>query len=162
MTPQTTAAPEGTQIGLVPEFTYRAELKAPLTVGAGPYGTRIFFEIKAGEFSGARLNGTFGTGGGDWILVGPDGFGRLDVRGQMLTDDGAVIYISYHGVLEMNEKVGAAMQAGEGTDFADQYFRTSPKLETGDERYAWVTQSVFVGEGRLYPGGVEYSVSRVV
>lgn len=162
MSQTSAAAPAGTQIGLVPEFSYRADLKPPVGVGPGPFGTRMFYEIAGGTFSGGRLNGTIGTGGGDWLLVGPDGFGRLDVRGQLLTDDGAVIYISYHGVLEMNAKVQAFVERGEGTGFADQYFRTSPRLETGDERYAWVQQSIFVAEGRLYPGGVEYSVSRVV
>ena len=41
----------------------------------------------------------------------------------------------------------------------DQYFRTTPRFETGDTRYAWLNQSVSVAEGRLLPGfGVEYRV----
>ena len=91
----------------------------------------------------------------------PTGSGRVDVRGQIATDDGAFIYAQYEGVLEMNEKVLAAMAAAEATDFSDQYFRTTPRVETGDERYVWLNQSVFVAEGRLYPGlGVEYRVHR--
>jgi hypothetical protein len=62
----------------------------------------------------------------------------------------------------MNEKMQAAMAAGQGTEFGDQYFRTTPRFETGDERYAWLNQAVFVSEGRIYPGlGVEYRVYRV-
>lgn len=77
-------------------------------------------------------------------------------------DDGAFIYVQYPGVLEMNERVQAAMGAAEATEFSDQYFRTSPRFETGDERYAWLTQAVFVGEGRVYPGlAVEYRVFRL-
>jgi hypothetical protein len=54
------------------------------------------------------------------------------------------------------------MASAGSTDFADQYFRTTPRFETGDSRYAWLNQSVFVGEGRLYPGfGVEYRVYRL-
>lgn len=30
-------------------------------------------------------------------------------------------------------------------------------IETGDERYAWVDTTFFIGEGRILPGlGVEY------
>jgi hypothetical protein len=49
----------------------------------------------------------------------------------------------------------------EESSFADQYFRSTPRIETGDERYAWVNQTVFVAQGRLIPGGVEYEVYRV-
>ena len=79
----------------------------------------------------------------------------------MITDDGASIYARYNGLLELNEKVAEAVANGSSTDFGDQYFRTAPRLETGDARYAWLNQSLFVGEGRLQPGAVEYRVNRV-
>ena len=45
------------------------------------------------------------------------------------------------------------------TGYGDQYFFTQPRLETGDERYAWVNRTMFLGEGRLLPGPrVEYRV----
>lgn len=144
------------------ECTYHATLKEPVNVGPGPYGVRMVFEVTGGRCEGPRLKGQLLTGGGDWLLVGPDGWGRLDVRGQLLTDDGAAIYISYYGVLEMNEKVQSATMAGTGTEYADQYFRTTPRLETGDPRYAWVNHTVFVAEGHVRPGRiVEYKVYRV-
>jgi hypothetical protein len=65
---------------LVYGFEYLARLKPPVEVGAGPYGTRVFFEIIDGEVTGERISGRLLTGGGDWLLVGPDGMGRLDVR----------------------------------------------------------------------------------
>ena len=38
-----------------------------------------------------------------------------------------------------------------------------PRFETGDLRYAWLNQSLFVAEGRFGPGSmVEYKVYRVV
>jgi hypothetical protein len=59
--------------------------------------------------------------------------------------------------------VARDLEGTEGTDFGDQYFYISPRFETGDERYAWLNQSVFVGQGRVYPGfGVEYNVQRLV
>ena len=79
-----------------------------------------------------------------------------------LTDDGAAVYASYGGLLEMNDKVQQAIANGTSTDFNDQYFRTNPRFETGDQRYAWLNQTCFVGEGRVIPGpGVEYRLYRV-
>jgi hypothetical protein len=145
------------------EFSYTADLKEGLQIGAGPYGNRVFYEVTGGSAEGKRLKGKVLSGGGDWILVGPDGVGRIDVRAQILTHDGAAIYLQYTGILEMNEKVAQAIAAGGSTDYGDQYFRTTPRLECGDPRYAWVNQSVFVAEGRVAaPRGVEYKVYRVV
>jgi len=104
------------------------------------------------------------TPGADWALAGADGWISLDVRGQIRTGDGAVIYMQYFGHLEINEKVGAVLQGGDApTDFSDQYFRTTPRLECGHPDYAWVNRTVFVAEGRALPGpAVEYRVYRVV
>lgn len=143
------------------EFSYVATLKEPLQIGAGPFGSRAFFEVTGGSFEGKRLNGKILTGGGDWILIGPDGYGRLDVRAQFVTHDGAALYTHYTGLLHMNDKVAKASASGGATDYGDQYFRTTPRFETGDARYAWLNQSIFVAEGRIAPGGVEYKVYRV-
>lgn len=145
------------------EFSLQANLKEPLAVGPGPFGTRLVFVVTDGSVTGERLNAKILPGGGDWLLVGGDGWGHLDVRVQLVTDDGAAIYVSYGGVLEVNEKVQRATEKGTGTAFEDQYFRTTPRLETGDARYAWVNHAVFVAEGRLIPPrGVAYKVYRVM
>lgn len=144
---------------LVHEMTLRARLDPKQqVVGAGPGGTRIVASVAGGELEGTRVNGTVAGAGADWVLVGADGFGRLDVRLQVETDDGAVLYISYGGLLELNEAFTTA--TGE-TSFDDQYFRSVPVFETGDERYAWLTTSVFVGRGRKLADGVEYEIFRV-
>ena len=144
------------------EFTYDAKLAPALVPGAGPYGTRMVMTVIDGQVKGERISGTLTGAGADWAVIGPDGWARLDVRAQIQTDDGAVIYVSYPGLLQLTEKVMEAVQTGAaGTDFDDQYFRTTPRLETGDERYAWVNQTLFVGRGRMIPGGVEYEVYRV-
>ena len=149
-------------IELAYEFEYYAMLKPPIEVGPGPYGTRLYYECIGGEVTGERLSGRLLTGGGDWLLVGPDGWGRLDVRAQIETHDNAMIYLSYHGVVEMTEPAQKALAEGGETRWEDHYFRTCPRLETGDTRYSWVNQSVFVAQGRVYPGlGVQYRVYRV-
>jgi hypothetical protein len=143
------------------EFVYEAELGEALVVGAGPYGTRMVIPVAGGWAKGERISGSLRGAGADWAVIGPDGWARLDVRGQIVTDDGAVLYVAYGGVLQLTEKVMAAMASHDETSFDDQYFRTSPTLESGDERYAWVNQTVFVARGRMSARGVEYEVYRV-
>jgi hypothetical protein len=148
---------------LVHEMTYHAMLRPPLPIGDGGFGERTFFDVIEGTVQGPRIRGKFTGAGGDWLIAGPDGFGRLDVRAQIETHDGAFIFLHYPGLLEMNVAIQTAMSNATGTDFGDQYFRTTPRFETGDARYSWLNQSVFVGEGRVLDGfGVEYRVSRVV
>jgi hypothetical protein len=145
---------------LVQEFTASAILNPPLPIGAGPIGTRMYYGVTGGGVTGERLNGKI-VGGGEWALIGPDGFLRVDVRLQVETHDGAYLYIQYTGLLEVNEAVQAALANGTGTDYGDQYFFTNPRIETGDERYAWVNTTFFIGEGHIAPNhGVEYRVWR--
>jgi hypothetical protein len=147
-------------MNFVEEFTFIAKLKPPVPIGAGPIGTRMYYDVIGGEIVGGRLRGTL-LGGGEWALIGPDGFLRVDVRLQAETHDGAYLYIQYTGLLELNDTVQGALANGVGTDFGDQYFYTNPRIETGDERYAWLNTTFFVGEGRILPGlDVEYRVSR--
>jgi hypothetical protein len=147
---------------LVHEFTFDAVLKEAVSIGPGPFGERTIYEVLSGEVTGERINGTMGTGGADWILAGPDGFGRLDVRATMHTNDGASIYVQYFGVIEYTEAALAAVDGSRSSDFDEHYFRITPRLETGDERYSWVNQTIFVADGRIHPGPIaEYRVHRV-
>ena len=145
---------------LIQECSFKAMLKPPVPIGAGPIGTRMYYDVVGGEVTGERLRGKV-LGGGEWALIGPDGFLRIDVRVQIETDDGAHLYIQYVGLLELNDAVQRALATGGGTDYGDQYFFTNPRMETGDPRYAWVNTTFFVGEGRILTGlGVEYRVWR--
>ena len=143
-------------------FDYHATLKAPVAIGAAQYGTRAFYEVRDGRITGTRLNGEILSGGGDWALLGPDGWTRVDVRGQCLTGDGALLYMRYHGVIEPSPAVAKALQQGSETSFEDQYWRVSIEVETGSPDYRWLTQSALIGRGRVCRGpGVAYQVFRV-
>lgn len=144
------------------EFEYDALLNAPVVTGPACFGTRMILTVKEGTVRGERISGKLLPGGGDWLLADGQGYGHVDVRAQLETDDGALIYVQYFGMLEMNDKLQNALATGSETQFSDQYFRTTPRLETGDPRYAWVNHTVFVAEGRAIEGlGVEYRVYRV-
>lgn len=146
---------------LVHEFDLRVDLAQPaLVVGDGPYGMRLVLSVAGGSARGERINGSVQGAGADWALLGPDGWTRVDVRCQIVTDDGAVLYLTYTGVLEVNDAVQAALVGGE-TSFDDQYFRTAPRIEASNGTYAWVNQTQFVARGRLAPDAVEYEVYRL-
>ena len=138
---------------LVHEFTYHSIVSAPNEVGVGPYGHRQYYEMTRGSVDGHRVKGKLLGSGSDWMLVGGDGFIRMDVRVQIETDDGAIICAHYFGPAEANQKLSQALAASTPTEFSDQSIRSHWLLETGDARYAWVNQAVFVGEGRLRPAG---------
>ena len=147
---------------LEPLMTYHADLKTPLDVGKGPLGQRMIFDITGGTAEGPRISGKFLASGADWLLIDAAGVGRLDVRGTLETHDGALIYMQYHGILEMNEKVMAALAKGESLHYGDTYYMTAPRFETGDPRYEWINRLVSVAEGRILPNAVEYRVFQVV
>ena len=113
---------------LVHEFTFNARLAPAVAVGEGPFGARRIREVLGGEVSGERISGKLGTGGSDWVLVGPDGWGRLDVRLTILTDDGAAIYVQYFGVIEYTEGALAANAGERSSEYEEHYFRTAPRL----------------------------------
>ena len=142
---------------LIHEMTFDAVLKPLVRFGDGPAGSRVFGEVIGGRVAGPRISGRVLTGGGDWAVVGTDGIIRLDVRIQFETHDGAQIFVQYFGVLDTSSIDRSVRDVG----FDDMYLRTTPRFETGDERYAWLTRHVFVGEGRRTATGVEYRVYRV-
>lgn len=147
---------------LVREFEYYVDFGEIDEVGLGPFGQRSVLNSAGGQFNGDRLKGTIEGAGADWLLVAQDGFGRLDSRVTLKTDDGAVIYAQYFGLIELTPGILDILGGGATpTNFGEQYFFTNPRLETGDERYSWVNQTLFIGEGRVIPGRVEYRVYRV-
>ena len=143
---------------LTPLMTMHADLKDPLSVGSGPHGDRVIYDVTDGTFEGERLKGKLLASGGDWITIDSDGVGHLDVRATFVTDDGANIYVQYYGALVFNEKVTAALESGIPADFGDTHFVTQPRFETGDDRYRWLNSVMAVAEGRVMGNAVEYRI----
>ena len=146
-------------IDLEPVMDMRVDVNVRV-VGAGPFGTRQLFEIRGGEFKGPRLAGAVLPSGGDWMLMGSDGVGRLDVRILLETTDEALIYMQFTGVLEVNDRVIAAASGERDAEYGDSYFVTQPRFETGDIRYAWLNRCVGLAEGRVGQGEVNYRIYR--
>jgi len=105
--------------------------------------------VTGGTFEGPKLKGTALGGGGDWIVVRPDGASELNVRVTLRTDDEQLIYLTYRGLL-FTPKGG------------EQYWRTSPIFETGSAKYDWLTRIIAVGVGRRVPNKAAYSIYQIL
>ena len=143
---------------LEPLMTLYATIGEAMPVGDGGTGNRVVANVTGGHFEGERLQGTVRANGADWVLIDADGFGRIDVRIVLSTDDDANVYVSYQGLLEYNDAIQRAFAGGGGTEFGDAVFLTHLRFETGAARYRWLNHTLGVAEGRLRPGGVEYRV----
>ncbi len=139
-------------------YDMHVDLEAPQVIGAAPAGHRQIFIIKGGTLEGPRIKGTVLPGGGDWALMRTDGAIQLDVRATMKTDDGALVYAAYTGLIILSPDVLGRIMGGEDVPLAEYYFYTNPMFQTAAESYAWLNQTIAVGRGKVVPGGVEYRV----
>ena len=146
---------------LVPLLTFRNTLSAVQSIGETPFGHRITYIIGEGSFEGERLRGRILPGGGDWLNRGSGGLARLDVRKTFKTDDEALIHVSYTGLYKFSDGVTARLAAGQDCQFGDTLFLAQIQFETSHTRYAWLNETLAIGEGRETQAGVEYRVCAV-
>ena len=146
------------------ELLYRAHIDVEgfYEVGTTFRGTRTIVRVKGGWFEGPQLKGTILPGTGDWFLVRPDGTGEGDVRDTYQTDDGAIIFVSYRGILDIGPEVWARINAGEDVPASEYYLRGQPMFETGSEKYDWLNRIVSVSVGKQEARGVSYDVFRIL
>lgn len=132
------------ELTLVPLADVVIELREPFVLPDTPAGTRMVFEAASARYDGDRLRGTMlGAASADWLTVGPDGTGSLDVRGLLETDDGATIFVHYTGRVDV---------AGDGAVYA------TPRFDTGDPRYGWLNKVQAVGKGRYDGATLTYQL----
>ena len=114
-----------------------------------PSGMRMIVEVASATFEGDRIKGKQkGVAAADWLTVGPEGTGTLDVRATLETDDGAVIFSYYRGRLDANNPIGSSIYA-------------APLYETGDERYTWINKIQAVAKGKTDGQTLEYDIYEV-
>lgn len=161
-----TAAP-ATEVELEFLFESRVKLQLPaLNLGMGPEGYRAIYFVKGGTFEGPKLKGRVVPGSGaDWVRVRPDGSSHLDVRFCLETNNGALLYVHWHGRFWADaENLEYARDFGKPDDPAGAdryYFRSAPEFETADSRYAWLNRIVTVSKCRTGDGGVIHRVYAV-
>jgi hypothetical protein len=115
-------------------------------------GARLIVPVTGGTFTGPKLKGTVFSGGGDAIARRADGASLLSVRATLKTDDDQLIYMTYDGI----------MYTPPGGKPADMYWRTTPRFETGSQKYEWITRIISVGVGRPTPGKAAYRVFQIL
>jgi hypothetical protein len=116
------------------------EIDPALEVGSTAHGFRRVIPITGGRFEGPELRGVVLPGGADWNLRRSDDVAEVWARYTLQTDDGVLISVTNAGLA----------RGTPGTP--ERYARTVPSFEVGDERYAWLTCSVFVGTLERHPG----------
>jgi hypothetical protein len=127
-----------------------------------PVGARMTFIVNGGVIDGPKLQGEILPGGGDWLLVGSDGVGRVDVRATLRTADGALIHYETRGIIKIPADGLERLATGEVLPFEETYVRTTPMFETADERYAWLCGIVALGYNILSPNHIDYRIYRVL
>ena len=129
-------------IELVPLCTATIKLADPLFVPDTPLGTRVIAECRSFDVTGDRITAHLkGNAAADWLTLDGRLQGTLDVRVLIETDDGAPLFVSYRGRIDL---------AG-GPDAATSY--AAPLFDTGDERYLWLNAIQAVAKGVLSDGG---------
>ena len=103
--------------------------------------------VTGGTFGGPRLQGTVRDGGADWITQ-VSGHSSLDVRITLDTNDGAIIYMTYTGVVH---------RADSGL-----YWRVRPVFQTASEKYDWLNHIVCIGKSKQITGKVAYDVFEIL
>jgi len=145
-------------------MTYTLEDRGPLpaTDGSPDNQRRQYWEMSKATLEGPAIRATSAMSGIDWFTPQPDGYGWPHVRLPFLTDDGALVLLEYRGIVHASDAFLRAVEQDGPTEWDDQYMRMALEFDTTAERYAWLTQSLFLARGRLRAAkAIEYEVYRV-
>jgi hypothetical protein len=112
-------------------------------IGTAQHGFRRIIPIIGGEFKGPRLKGRVLPGGADWQIIRSDGIREIEARYTLETDDGSKIYVVNKGIIR-----------GQSDEPKTLYFKTTPIFEVAEEKYAWLTQSLFLANVEPRRGSV--------
>ncbi len=113
--------------------------------------TTIVNILPGGWVKGPKISGKILPPGGDWIRATPSGALRLDVRLTIETDDGALIYMTYGGVVVGSKEANDALARGEVLDDKGlPYFITTPQFQTSSPKYDWLNKLQGIGKMAKY------------
>jgi hypothetical protein len=126
----------------------------PAQVVKSPLGLRLTYVLQEGVTEGERVRGRFLPGGGDWIVVGPDGLGRLDVRATLELHDGELVYTTFTGLASIRKDVAARL-APERARWDEVFMRSVARFATGAAEHAWRNSVFAVAVRDLGPSDAE-------
>lgn len=103
--------------------------------------------LPGGSVKGPGINGKVIAPGGDWLRTLPSGALRQEAKLTIETDDGALIYMSYLGVVAMSKEAAEALARGEVLNAKSvPYFINTPLFQTSSEKYGWLNKVQAVGK----------------
>ncbi len=110
---------------------------------AGPKGTRSVSDFESVTWQGDVINARSLWANGSYT-TGATGISEPEIRALFRTDDGAMIFLHYWCRVDMgklrSQSVAGPLLAG--------------RIETNDERYAWLNETHVVGDG-MYTQAVD-------
>jgi hypothetical protein len=126
---------------------YLMTLYAPLDAPQQIDNTLFIYNVRAGGWlKGPKINGTIIAPAADWLRVMPGGNSRLDVRLTAKTEDGALIYVTYNGIISHTKESWDRAMKGEVLTSKDHYFIIAPTMQTSAEKYAWLNHVQCIGK----------------
>lgn len=143
-------------------FTLRVNVGTVVILGQTAKGTRRMVPIVGGLFEGPAIRGEIVAGGYDWQIGRTDGVTEVEARYLLKTDDGVLINIVNQGLRHGPPEVLQRLSRGEAVDPSLYYFRSVFTFETADDRYQWLSQSVFLATGSRLPDCVLIRVFKVL
>lgn len=103
--------------------------------------------LPGGSVKGPAISGKVIAPGGDWLRTLPSGALRQEARLTIETDDGALIYMSYVGVVVLSKEAGEVLARGEVlNDKGVPYFINTPLFQTSSEKYSWLNKVQAIGK----------------
>src|SRR5262245_65984298 len=130
-------------------MTLRLDTAPIQNVGAIPHGTRVTFPITGGSVEGERLRGKVLPGGDDWTVKRPDGVVELDLRVTLQTDDGAYIHMTFERIRDDGARPAP-------------YFRTVPRFETAEPKYAFLNRLLAIGAAEIHADGPVHVIEELL
>ncbi|MGE5157019.1 MAG: DUF3237 domain-containing protein, partial [Gemmatimonas sp.] len=100
--------------------------------------------------------------GADFQIIRPNELIELEAKYAFETDDGATVYVENKGIRFGPLELLQRLKRGEPVDPTLIYCRTSPKFETGHEKYRWLMEHLFVASVARHAARVVVDVHMVL
>jgi Protein of unknown function (DUF3237) len=139
-------------------FSYHLRLNPPEVGGPVPDGIRASIYMTDGTVTGKKIHGKFKPPYGNWFTVRSDGVAIIEVRGTIETNDRALIYLNYTGVMDLGED--GYQDFLEGRLPPTVKIRNAPRFQTAHPKYDWINrvQCISVAEVDFTKFEADYDV----
>ena len=143
-------------------FTITALIGPVINAGEIGSGVRRVIPVIGGEVRGEGISGKVLPSGADFQIIRPNELIDLEAKYAIELDDGAVVYVENRGIRFGPPELMQQLKRGELVDPKLIYFRTVPRFETGEPRYRWLMEHLFVGSAARHAERVIIDIHQVL